>query len=127
MRGLLRTSAALVAAAVLTVSVAPAPAVAGTTGSIVGRIVDQKTGAPVTGAAVTAASPSQTERSVTDAGGGFRVLSLLATTYTVTVERASYDALILNGVTVQADQTQTLNRALASRLQTIGSTTARRS
>jgi hypothetical protein len=127
MRGLLRTSAALVAAAVLTVSVVPAPSLAGTTGSIVGRIVDQKTGAPVTGAAVTAASPSETERSITDAGGGFRFLSLSPDTYTVTVERPSYDTLVLSGVTVQADQTQTLNRALASRLQTIGSTTARRS
>src|ERR1700686_1334367 len=127
MRGLLRTSAALVAAAVLTVSMVPAPSLAGTTGSIVGRIIDQKTGAPVTGAAVTAASPSETERSVTDAGGGFRFLSLSPDTYTVTVERPSYDTLVLSGVTVQADQTQTLNRALTARLQTIGSTTARRS
>ncbi|MDB5092652.1 MAG: TonB-dependent receptor, partial [Candidatus Eremiobacteraeota bacterium] len=127
MRGLLRTSAALVAAAVLTVSLIPAASLAGTTGSITGRIVDQKTGTPITGAAVTAASPSETERSVTDAGGGFRFLSLSPDTYTVTVERPSYDTLILSGVTVQADQTQTLNRALTARLQTIGSTTARRS
>jgi len=126
MKGLLRIAAALLAAAVFAVSLLPGPALAGTTGSIVGRLVDQRSGSAIAGAAVTAASPSETERSISDASGGFRFLSLSPDTYTVTIERANYETLTLGGVTVQADQTQTLNRALAPRLQQIGSTTSRR-
>ncbi|HEY4442263.1 MAG TPA: TonB-dependent receptor [Candidatus Elarobacter sp.] len=121
------TSAArLLAAALIAVLLLPSPALAGTTGSIVGKLVDQKTGAPLAGASVVASSPSQTERSTTDANGGFRFLSLSPDTYTVTVSRTGYETLQLAGITVQADQTQTLNRDLAPRLATIGSTTSRR-
>jgi Carboxypeptidase regulatory-like domain/TonB-dependent Receptor Plug Domain len=126
MKGFTRAAAALLTATVFTVSLLPGPALAGTTGAIVGRLVDQKSSAPISGATVTAASPSQTERSVSDANGGFRFLSLSPDTYTVTIAGTGYETLQLAGVTVQADQTQTLNRTLAQRLKTIGSTTARR-
>lgn len=104
----------------------PVPALAGTTGTIVGRIVDAGSGAAIAGARVSAASPSESASSTTDAGGGFRFLSLTPDTYTVTVERTGYETLSLSGVTVQADQTQTLDRALAPRLARIGGTQARR-
>ena len=126
MKAPIRAAAAIVAAAILAVSLQPATATAGTTGSIVGRLVDAKSGAAVAGATVTVASPSQTERSSSDAGGGFRFLSLSPDTYTLTIERSSYETVTLAGITIQADQTQTFNRALTPRLQTIGTTTARR-
>ncbi len=124
MQRLVRAAAALAVAAA--VAFTPAAVRAGTTGTIVGRIVDQNTNAPVAGARVSVASPSQNATSDTDASGGFRFLSLNPDTYTVTVERTGYETLSLAGVTVQADQTQTLNRAVAPRLARIGSTTARR-
>jgi hypothetical protein len=124
MQRLARAVSALAVAAAVAFS--PAAVRAGTTGTIVGRIVDQNTNAPVAGARVSAVSPSQNATSDTDAAGGFRFLSLNPDTYTVTVERTGYETLSLAGVTVQADQTQTLNRALAPRLVRIGGTTARR-
>ncbi|MEA2718646.1 MAG: hypothetical protein QOJ39_510 [Candidatus Eremiobacteraeota bacterium] len=121
---LLRTVFALGIAA--TVAFSPVAVCAGTTGTIVGRIIDQNSGASVVGARVSVASPSQSESSTTDANGGFRFLSLAPDTYTVSVDRTGYEPLALAGVTVQADQTQTLNRTLAPRLARIGGTTARR-
>ncbi|MEA2690227.1 MAG: hypothetical protein QOD51_2834, partial [Candidatus Eremiobacteraeota bacterium] len=71
---LLRTVFALGIAA--TVAFSPVAVCAGTTGTIVGRIIDQNSGASVVGARVSVASPSQSESSTTDANGGFRFLSL---------------------------------------------------
>lgn len=105
---------------------APAAAYAGTTGTIVGRLVDRNSGAPIPGATVAATSPSQNATSISDSGGSFRFLSLAPDTYTVSIARDGYETLTLPGVTVQADQTQTLDRALAPRLARIGGTTARR-
>jgi hypothetical protein len=106
-------------------SLVPVPARAGTTGTIVGRVVDANSGAPLAGARVTVASPSQTENAATDENGGFRFLSLSPDTYTVTISAGGHDPLSLPGVTVQADQTQTLNRTLAPALAKIGATRAR--
>ncbi|BDE05126.1 hypothetical protein WPS_04020 [Vulcanimicrobium alpinum] len=126
MKALVRAAAALVTAAVLAASLLPSPALAGTTGTIVGHVVDLNTNAAIAGAKVTASSPSQTESSTTDASGGFRFLSLAPDTYTVEIARDGYDTLTLAGITVQADQAQTLNRALAPKLKTIGNVTSRR-
>ncbi|MBV8749144.1 MAG: TonB-dependent receptor, partial [Candidatus Eremiobacteraeota bacterium] len=103
----------------------PAPAHAGTTGTIVGRIVDQNTGGPLAGVRVSAASPLTTEVSTTDANGAYRFLSLPPDTYVLSFQRTGYNPLVLSGVTVQADQTQTLDRALGPLLQMIGKTSAR--
>ncbi len=127
MNALGRPAAAVIMAALFALSLLPLPVRAGTTGTIVGQIVDAAGGAPLAGARVTIVSPSQSASSVTDAGGGFRFLSLNPDTYTVTVTRPGYETLTLAGVTVQADQTQTLDRSLAKALTTIGTTTARRS
>ena len=121
---MLRSLTASLAAAA--VAFTPLSLRAGTTGTIVGRLVDQSSGAAIVGARVSVVSPSQSESSVSDANGSYRFLSLAPDTYTVTVARTGYDTLSLAGVTVQADQTQTLNRALAPQLTRIGGTTARR-
>jgi Carboxypeptidase regulatory-like domain/TonB dependent receptor-like, beta-barrel/TonB-dependent Receptor Plug Domain len=126
MERLLRAVSAFVVFTMIALALPTAAVYAGTTGTIVGRIVDQSSGAPVAGANVSLVSPSQSATSPTDANGSFRFLSLAPDTYTVTVERNGYEPLNLAGVTVQADQTQTLNRTLAPRLVRIGGTTSRR-
>ncbi len=126
MRCFRRSAAAVIMAVLFALSLLPLPVRAGTTGTIVGRIVDAASGAPVVGARVGVASPSQSESATTDAAGAYRFLSLNPDTYTVTVSRSGYETLSLGGVTVQADQTQTLDRGLTKSLTTIGTTTARR-
>ena len=72
----------LVALAILQCGVfaLPVRARAGTTGVIQGRVVDERTQAPIAGAHVAVAAPSQQAVSVTDASGGFRFLSLSSDT-----------------------------------------------
>ncbi len=100
---------------------------AGTTGGIVGRVVDAKTQAPLVGARVNAVSPSQSIGTTTDGSGAFRFISLAPDTYVISIEFASYDPASLTGVTVLADQTQTLPVALSKSLATIGRVKARAS
>ena len=106
-------------------ALSPLVARAGTTGAIVGRVTDAVTHAPVAGARVSIASPAQTASTLSDAAGNFRFLSLVPDTYTVGVERAGYDTASLAGVTVLADQTQTVPIVASKSLQRIGRVTAR--
>src|ERR1700760_1739375 len=80
---------------------------AGTTGSLSGQVTDE-TGAPVAGASVKAASASQTATGTTDAGGHFSFISLAPDTYVLTVTKQGYNPNSYPGVTVFADQSQTL-------------------
>ncbi len=82
-------------------------ALAGVTGGIAG-IVHDDTGAPVAGATVKAASPSQTATATTDAQGHFTFLTLAPDTYTITVTKDGYQTVAQSGLTVLADQTQTI-------------------
>jgi hypothetical protein len=82
-------------------------ALAGVTGGITGYVHDD-TGAPVVGATVTATSPSQTATATTDAQGHFEFLTLDPDTYTVRIEKDGYQTVAQSGLTVLADQTQTL-------------------
>ena len=100
-------------------------AVAGTTGGITGRVLDAQTHLPVSGAKVSAAAPSGTAAAVTNAQGAYAILSLAPDTYVVSVDVAGYTTLTQPGVTVQADQTQTLALNVSKLLQTIGRTTSR--
>ena len=100
-------------------------AVAGTTGGIVGRVLDAATRAPVAGARVSLASPSQQAATVTDVSGAFRFLSLAPDSYVLTVEREGYDPASVAGVTVLADQTQTVPVSATRTLRTIGRVTTR--
>ena len=57
-------------------------------GIITGSVIDDKTHAPIAGAQVVAASPSGTYRTVTDAQGDFRFLSVLPDNYSISVSKA---------------------------------------
>ncbi|GAC1311791.1 MAG: hypothetical protein NVSMB21_21670 [Vulcanimicrobiaceae bacterium] len=98
---------------------------AGTTGSIVGRVTDSATHAPLAGVRVNAVSPSQSASTTTDASGAYRFISLAPDTYVVSVEVQRYDSASLSGVTVLADQAQTLPIGLTKSLTTIGRVRAR--
>jgi hypothetical protein len=110
--------------AALIAALLPSQAVAGTTGGITGRVVDARTHSPVAGVLVSAASPSQSARSTTDASGTYRFLSLSPDTYTLSFSKTGYDAVAQPGVTVIADQIQTYDASLVKTLRTIAHVTA---
>ncbi len=102
------------------------PALAGTTGAIVGTVA-ASSGAAVAGAQVVAASPSQTLTATTDASGRFSMLSLAPDTYEITASKTGFESVSITGVSVFADQVQTIRIALAPSLRTIAHVTARSS
>jgi hypothetical protein len=106
---------AVAIALVLTIGMG-APAAAGTTGGITGRVVDAQTRAPVAGATVTAAAPSGSAKATTNAQGAYALLSLAPDTYVLTVEVAGYQTAVQQGVTIAADQTQSLPVAVTKLL-----------
>ncbi len=98
---------------------------AGTTGSITGVVTNNSNNQPISGAQVTASSPSQSATTHTDSSGHFTFISLAPDTYTLSVPAAAgREAFQLSGITVQADQTQAVTLPVNT-LRTIGSTTAR--
>ncbi len=108
----------------LAVAFPGAGALAGTTGTLVGRIVDQD-GAAVAAATVSVVSPTQATSTKTDTDGSFRFLTLVPDTYTLSVEKNGFDPISQSGITVQADQTQTLPLTVHKTLRTIGRVSAR--
>jgi len=103
-----------------------APALAGTTGGLRGRVVDAATGAALAGVTVTATSPSQTATTQTDQNGSFNFLSLAPDSYVVSAQRTGYDSFSASGLSVFADQVQNVGTfTLAKTLRTIGSVRAR--
>jgi hypothetical protein len=103
------------------------PALAGTTGGLRGRVIDQATGAGISGVLVNAVSPSQSEATRTDASGTFAFISLSPDTYVVSAQIQGYDP-VSSVATVLADQVQTVSTfSLAKALRTIGSARVRRS
>ena len=76
-------------------------------------------GAPIAGAKVVATSPSQTATVTTDASGRFSLLSLAPDTYTISVSKAGFETSTTTGISVFADQLQTLRVTLAPSLKTI--------
>jgi hypothetical protein len=99
---------------------------AGTTGSITG-VVTRTGGEPLAGARVVAVSPSQTVTVTTDASGRFSMLSLAPDTYTITVSKDGFETSTTTGISVFADQVQTLRIPLQASLRTIAHVTARSS
>jgi hypothetical protein len=99
---------------------------AGTTGSITGLVVSSKQ-TPLAGVRVVAVSPSQTAVVTTDASGRFALLTLAPDTYTLTASKAGFDTAALTGISVFADQVQTIRVVLAPSLRTIAHVTARSS
>jgi hypothetical protein len=103
----------------------PVGTTAGTTGTLRGRVLDATTHAPIAGALVVAAAPSQTAQSVTDAAGAFSFISLQPDTYTVSASKAGYDSQSQPGITIVADQAATVSFLLPKTLKTIAHTTSR--
>jgi len=82
-------------------------ALAGTTGTLTGYVRLQD-GSPVAGAKVTATSPSEVISATTDAGGHFSFVSLTPDTYSVSAAKDGYDTVSQSGITVIADNQQTV-------------------
>ena len=99
---------------------------AGTTGAITGLVVST-TKAPVSGVTILAVSASQTATVTTDAAGRFGFLSLAPDTYTITASKTGFETSSITGVSVFADQLQTIRVTLAPSLRTIAHVTARSS
>jgi hypothetical protein len=81
---------------------------AGTTGALSG-IIALTDGTPIASANVTVTSPSESITTKTDANGHFTFVSLIPDTYTVTVSKDGYQTVSQAGVTVTADNTQSVN------------------
>ncbi|HEY8314660.1 MAG TPA: TonB-dependent receptor [Candidatus Baltobacteraceae bacterium] len=84
-------------------------ALAGTTGSLSGTFVEAGTTTPIADATISVTSPSQSLATKTDSTGHFSFVSLAPDTYTVTGEKQGYEPASQAGVSVFADQTQTLS------------------
>ncbi len=95
---------------------------AGTTGSLSGTITAGDTKAPLVGARITAVAPTGRYTTRTDQRGFFSFTGVTPDTYTVSVEASGYDTSVISGITVSADQQQTVTQALAKSLTRIGGT-----
>jgi hypothetical protein len=114
-------------AIVISLALSPHPGAAGTTGSLSGTVLESSAAQPVVGATVTASSPSQVATTHTDARGHFTFLSLAPDTYTLLIQQSSYEPLASTGITIFADQAQTLTFHLQKSLKTIAQVQARSS
>src|SRR5580700_9228761 len=98
-------------------------ALAGVTGNLTG-IVRDPSGAPIAGVQVQAVAPSETRTATTDAGGHFVILSLAPDTYTVNLAKDGYQSISFPGVTVFADQSNTLGYTMTKALKLIAHVTS---
>src|SRR5580704_1451670 len=98
-------------------------ALAGVTGNLTG-IVRDNAGTPIAGVQVQAVAPSETRTATTDAGGHFVILSLNPDTYTVNLTRGGYQSVSFPGVTVFADQSQSVAYTMVKTLKTIARVTS---
>jgi Carboxypeptidase regulatory-like domain/TonB dependent receptor/TonB-dependent Receptor Plug Domain len=105
----------------------PTSARASTTGTLRGHVRASGTGAPLAGAVVVATSPSQVERTTSDASGSFAFIALAPDTYTVSASKSGYDSTLQPGVIVLADQSATVSLTLTEAFATIARTTSRSS
>jgi hypothetical protein len=115
----------LVAVAAMVASLLSGSAVfAGTTGALTGRVV-LTDGAPVAGAKVTAASPTETVTAITDARGAFAFVALAPDTYTVTAAKIGIQTQQEYGITVTADNTHTIVITTIASVRTLDTVTTR--
>jgi hypothetical protein len=77
---------------------------AGTTGALAGKVIDAMTGRPIAGATITAASPSDVQKAVSDAAGDYVFVSLQTGTYVISVAKRGYEPASYAGVQVSADR-----------------------
>ncbi|HZZ65353.1 MAG TPA: TonB-dependent receptor [Candidatus Baltobacteraceae bacterium] len=106
-------------------SLIPVYAWSGTTGGITGRVVDAGTGAALPDVAVTITSASQTAATTSDSTGSYRFLSLAPDTYTLGFIKTGYTPVSQPGVTVFADQVQTIAMTMTPSLKTIANVRTR--
>ena len=109
--------------ALLVVLVQGTWALAGTTGTLSGYVI-QADGTALADAKVTATSPSDSVSTTTDAGGHFVFVSLTPDTYTVTASKDGYDPTTQPGVTVLADSTQVTRITLHQTVKVLGHVTS---
>jgi len=95
---------------------------AGTTGSIEGKVTDQN-GNGITAAKVTAASPGQHQTVITTNSGFYSILNLSPDTFVVTASKDGYDTATVYGVTVVADQSTAADIKLRQTVKTLGHVT----
>ena len=94
-------------------------ALGGTTGTVSGYVLLQDN-SPIAGAKVTASSPSETTTTPTDPTGHFVFVSLTPDTYTLTATKDGYDTVSQAGITVIADNTQTVTLHTQKSVRVIG-------
>ncbi len=104
--------------------VSPAFAAGGQVGIIQGTVTDTN-GNPVSGAAISAASPTGSYSATTGANGSFTIVGVNVDTYTISVSAPGYDTYVLRGATVTGDQTLTLPLKLSKAQAVIGRVGAR--
>ncbi|HEX3670881.1 MAG TPA: TonB-dependent receptor [Candidatus Cybelea sp.] len=95
-----------------------------TGGIISGTVTDDKTHAAIEGAQVVVKSPSGTYRTVTDAKGAFRFLSVLPDTYSISVSHSGYLPYSNTVVVLNASQ-NAVPVTLSKTLKIIATTKAR--
>ncbi|MBV8339166.1 MAG: TonB-dependent receptor [Candidatus Eremiobacteraeota bacterium] len=95
---------------------------AGTTGSIEGKVSDQN-GNGLAGAKVTAASQAQHQTATTGTNGFYAILNLSPDTYSVTASKDGYDTATVYGTTVVADQATATDIKLRQTVKTLGHVT----
>ena len=122
-----RNFSVLILTSILGFAFSTGTGLAGTTGSLTGTVAHSATGAPVAGAKVAAVSPSQTTTVTTDASGRFSILSLAPDTYTISVSKDGFETSTTTGISIFADQVQTLRIPLAPSMRTIAHVTSRSS
>ncbi|HZZ66524.1 MAG TPA: TonB-dependent receptor [Candidatus Baltobacteraceae bacterium] len=115
-----------IAAAALVLT-GPGMALAGTTGGISGIVTDRQTGKPLADTVITIVSASQSATATSNAAGHYVFVSLMPDTYTLTAKKSGYEPLAIAGISVFADQTQTVQVVLQNSLRTIASVTSRSS
>jgi len=99
---------------------AKSAALAGTTGTLGGSVIEAQGGAPIAAAKVTAASPSQTSGTSTDRTGRFVFLSLIPDTYTVSAAKDGYETARISGISVFADQNQNVVVSMQPAAKSLG-------
>ena len=95
---------AFLAALIAAIYALPAVALADTTGTISGVIVDTATGAPIPGATVSVNGPCEKRSVITDETGHFTILAITPDTYTLTVEKIGYQTTAFPWATTSAGQ-----------------------
>ena len=96
----------------LTVCLVRLPVLAGTTGKIVGKVVDKATTEPLVG--VNVVVEGTTLGAATDVNGGYIILKVAPGTYRLKASLVGYGATVVTDVRVYIDQTVTVPFELTS-------------